>query len=297
MDGRKCWNIKSRKHPDTDCRRAATTGDYCSFHNRNPRPFVQEVDMTMLTRRRTTRLQAFVRLCKFKIGLLIARRQGLAFHDPTLANNSTELASMDPVDTILKPFRFSFLENGHLWLFDVRSLLAERKRVENAFNNPYTSLPVAPATLLQLRAQIEWLRRRRYLLDTADIQEEHKVVDLCFAIDSYGYLTNVNWFKFPSIAVMHRFVDTLDELWAHRLGLTNPERYTIFPDWDNSHLVPLIRSNHLPSALHQLYTFLFVFIKAAVKKEDRVLASVYVLMALTHVSQGARQAFPWLYNP
>jgi len=239
-----------------------------------------------------------VQLCKFKIGLIQAKRQGLASNDPTLANNSTELASMDPVDTILKPFRFSFLENGHLWLFDIRSLLAERKRVENAFNNPYTSLPIVAGTLLQLRGHIEWLRRRRYLLDATDVQEEHKIVDLCYTIDSYGYLTNVNWFKFPSIAVMHRFIDTLDELWAHRLGLTNQQRFTIFPDWDSleGHLTPLIRSNHLPTALNQLYTFLFVFIRAAANKEDRVLASVYVLMALTHVSQGARQAFPWLHN-
>jgi len=253
--------------------------------------------MTKLSKRRLKRLQAFVILCKIKLGLIGARRQGLAFNDTTLANNSTELASMDPVDIISKPFRFSFLENGHLWLFDIRALLTERNRVENAFNNPYTSLPVAAGTLLRLRIQVDWLRRRRYFLDAAnEPQEEHKLLDLCYAIDSYGYLTNVNWFKFPSIAVLHRFVDTLDELWAHRLGLTNQQRFTIFPDWDSSHLVPLIRSNHLSSALHQLYTFLFVFIKAAANKEDRVLASVYVLMALTHVSQGANIAFPWLHN-
>uniref|UniRef100_A0A6C0K0M2 Uncharacterized protein n=1 Tax=viral metagenome TaxID=1070528 RepID=A0A6C0K0M2_9ZZZZ len=301
MDQRKCWNIKSRKHPDTDCRRSATTGDYCSFHWKNPRPFVQPVDMTKLSKRRTKRLQAFVRLCKLQVGLISARRQGLASNDVSLANNATELASMEPVNTISKPYRFSFLENGHLWLFDVRSLIAERRRTELAFSNPYTSIPVPAAVLIRLRVHMEWLIRRHYPLELEgsllETPCQQKIVELCFTIDSHGYLTNVAWFQLPSITTVHRFIDTLDDLWSQRLGLTNSERYTIFPEWDASdaNLVPLIRSNHLPSALNQLVTFLLVFLKAAPKKEDRALAAVYVLTALTHVNASARQAFPWLH--
>ena len=301
MDQRKCWNIKSRKHPDTDCRRSATTGDYCSFHWKNPRPFVQPVDMTKLSKRRLTRLRHFVQLCRLKLGLIVVRRQGLASHEVSLANNDTELASMEPVNTICKPYRFSFLENGHLWLFDVRSLIAERKRTELAFSNPYTSLPITAAVLLRLRAHMEWLTSRHYPLELEgsllEPPHQQKIVELCFTIDSHGYLTNVAWFQLTSITTVHRFIDTLDDLWAQRLGLTNAQRHTIFPDWDASdaNLVPLIRSNHLPSALTQLVTFLLVFLKGAPKKEDRALAAVYVLTALTHVNASARQAFPWLH--
>ena len=256
--------------------------------------------MTALSKRRISRLKRFVILCKFKLGLISARRQGFASNDSTLANNNTELASMEPLDTIFKPYRFSFLENGHLWLFDVRSLIAERNRIESVFHNPYTSLPIAASTLLRLRAQIEWLRQRHYMIDAAvpESQDQQKIVELCITIDSYGYWTNVNWFKFPSIAVIHRFIDTLDELWMQRLGQTNAQRFTIFPGWDSTegNLVPLIRTNHLPNAMNQLCTFLLVFLKAAAIREDRVLAGVYVLMALTHVNAGARQAFPWLHT-
>ena len=257
--------------------------------------------MTKLSKRRITRLKRFAQLCRLKVGLIGSRRQGLALHDISLANNDTELASMEPIDTICKPFRFSFLENGHLWLFDVRSLIAERRRTELAFSNPYTSIPVPAATLLRLRAHIEWLTNRHYPLELeGSVLEspcQQKIVELCFTIDSHGYLTNVVWFQLPSISTVHRFIDTLDDLWSQRLGLTNSQRHTIFPAWDatDTNLVPLIRSNHLPSALNQLITFLLVFLKGAPKKEDRALAAVYVLTALTHVNASARQAFPWLH--
>ena len=303
MELRACWNSKSRKHPDTNCRRSATNGEFCYFHWKNPRRFVAPVDMTKLSKRRTTRLRNFLHLCRVKVGLRLARRQGLAAANPTLAHNETELASLDDTDMIPAAYRFSFVEAGHLWLFDVRSLIAERRRVEqNSFNNPYTSVPIAAAILIKLRSHVEWLNQRRYPLDfeITDLQTpfQQKIVELCFLIDSHGYLTNVAWFNLNSISAVHRFIDQLDDLWEERLGLTNQQRLTIFPEWDSAehHLVPLIRSNHLPSAMNQLITFLLVFLKGAATKEDRALAAVYVLTALTHVNAGARQAFPWLHS-
>jgi hypothetical protein len=278
-------------------------GDYCSFHNKNPRPFIKAIDLSVLSRKNKARLERFISLCKFKTGLLQSKRQGYATTYPALANNSTELASMDEVSTIPVPFRFSFVEAKNIWLFDVRSLLQERKRVEDhPFHNPYTSLPISPAILLKLESHIEWLLSRRYSLDSGTTTElgqlhQQKIVELCFFIDSHGYLTNVAWFQLPSVALVHKFIDTLDTLWTTRLGLTNATKLLIYPEWDveTHNLCPLIRSNNLTSALNQLFTHLLVFVRAAELKENRALAAVYILTALTHVSTGAKKAFPWLH--
>jgi hypothetical protein len=300
---RTCWNSKSRKHPDVPCIRSVQNGDYCSFHNKNPRPFIKAIDLSVLSRRNKSRLERFIVLCKFKTGLLQSKRQGYASAYPALANNNTELASMDEVSTIPMPFRFSFVESNNIWLFDVRSLLQERKRVEeHPFNNPYTSLPISSSNLIKLETHIEWLLQRRYSLDTGtktDLVQpyQQKIVELCFLIDSHGYLTNVAWFQLPTIAQVHKFIDTLDTLWTTRLALTNTTKLLIYPEWDveTHNLCPLIRSNNLTSALNQLFTHLLVFVKAAALKENRALAAVYILTALTHVSAGAKKAFPWLY--
>jgi hypothetical protein len=211
---------------------------------------------------------------------------------------------MDPVITIPAPFRFSFLEAKNIWLFDIRSLLQERKRVEaNAFNNPYTSTPISSATLVRLERHMEWLVERGYpLTDTnsAELDQPYKqkIVELCFLIDSHGYLTNVSWFHLNSLSLVHRFVDKLDDLWMHRLGLTDATKLLIYPDWDlaSDNLCPLIRTKQLNSALNQLYSHLLLFVKAGGLKENRALAAVYVLTALTYVSDGAKKAFPWLRN-
>jgi hypothetical protein len=295
---RSCWNSKSRNHPDVACLRPVQNGDYCSFHVKNPKPFSKAIDLSVLTRKQQARLERFIAACKFKIGLKQSTRQGHAALCPDLATNPTELASMEPVLTIPKPFRFSFIEAKKLWLFDIRSLLQERKRVENnPFQNPYTFCPIVPNTLLKLQKQIEWLLSRRYTLQigTNSLEQpyQQKIVELCFLIDTHGYLTNVAWFHFPSVSRICRFTDILDVLWTERLGLTNEMRRQIYPAWTHE-LCPLIRTHQLSSALNQLLTFLLTFVKAAPLKEHRALAAVYVLTALTYVSDSARKAFPWL---
>jgi hypothetical protein len=94
-----------------------------------------------------------------------------------------------------------------------------------------------------------------------------------------------------SLTDVHEFTEALDEIWA---DLSLDTRRLIYPGSEAEILCPLIRSKQLTSALNQLYTPLLTFVKAAELKENRALAAIYVLTALTYVSSGARKAFPWL---
>jgi len=299
---RSCWNIKSRPHPDTGCTRNATHGDFCSLHYKNPRRFAKPVDLTLLRPKQVDRLRRFLNRCRIKIGLLRVKRQGLASSVTTLANNATELISMDDVISIPVHFRFSFLEQPHRWLFDIRSLVQERQRLTEsgkAFKNPYTSSPLSPETLESIQKHIHWLHSRRYIL-TADTVEhvsyEQKAVELCFLIDSHGYLTNIRWFLTMSLPSIHRFTETINDLWTESLGLTDEERLAIYPDWqtNSTYLIIPYQTMNLIKALDHLLTSLITFLKAGTLRESRGLAAVYIVTALTTVSSGARRAFPFL---
>lgn len=150
---------------------------------------------------------------------------------------------------------------------------------------------------------MEWLSRRKYSLDistdAASISPiyQQRIVELCFIIDSHGYLTNYIWFELLEPATIRRFIAKLDELWSDSLGLTNGERHELFPSWTpGSELVPAIRNASGPVMLNHLMTFLLEFVKASKEKELRALTTVHILTALTHVQGGARKSFPWLYT-
>jgi len=295
---RPCWNSKSRTHPDTCCKRPATFGDFCSFHYKNPRRFASPIDLpTLLTRRKTSRLQRFLALCRTKIGLRAAKRQGPAFRETRLANNPTELASMDALFTIWPPYRFSFIEGTNIWLFDVRSLLTEKKRLgDKPFANPYTSVPISSQTLIRLQEHVQWLTRRRYSFDSSVLEgvlvQTHvqKMVELCLLIDSHGYLTNVAWFELGTVPKVQQFVHYLNLQWSE-LPLTTQQTFVPSPQ---TTLVTFHTTVHTANALNQVYTKLIEFLTNIPLKEDRAIATVYILRALVQVSSGARTGFPWL---
>lgn len=295
---RPCWNSKSRTHPDVCCKRPATFGDFCSFHYKNPRRFASPIDLsTLLTRRKKSRLQRFVALCRTKIGLRAAKRQGPAVHETNLANNPTELASMDPLFTVWPPYRFSFVEGTNIWLFDVRSLLAEKRRLDDKpFANPYTSVPISSSILTRLQTHVQWLTRRGYSFDSTILDgvlvQSHlqKIVELCLLIDSHGYLTNVAWFELGTVPKVQQFVNYLNYQWSE-LPLTSQRA---FVPTTQATLVTFHSTPHVSNALNQVYSKLIEFLTNIPLKEDRAIATVYILRALVQVSSGARTGFPWL---
>ena len=294
---RPCWNSKSRTHPDVCCKRPATFGDFCSFHYKNPRRFVQTIDVTTLTRRKKSRLERFIALCRTKIGLRAAKRQGPAFQQTNLANNPTELASMDPLTTIWPPYRFSFIEGTNIWLFDVRSLLAEKRRLaDKPFANPYTSVPISSQTLTRLHTHVQWLTRRGYSFDSTVLEgvlvQSHlqKIVELCLLIDSHGYLTNVAWFELGTVPKVQQFVHHLNLQWSD-LPFTTQQTLIVQPQ---TTLITFHSTPHVSNAMNQVYTKLIEFLTNIPLKEDKAIATVYILKALVQVSGSARTAFPWL---
>jgi len=223
--------------------------------------------------------------------------KGPAFQQTSLANNPTELASMDPLTSIWPPYRFSFIEGTNIWLFDVRSLLTEKKRLgEKPFTNPYTSVPISSQTLTRLQEHVQWLTRRRYSFDSTVLEgvlvQTHvqKIVELCLLIDSHGYLTNVAWFELGTVPKVQQFVAYLNYQWSE-LPLTTQRTFVPSPQ---TTLVTFHSTPHTANALNQVYTKLIEFLTNIPLKEDKAIATVYILRALVQVSSGARTAFAWL---
>lgn len=311
---RKCWNIKSKKHPDVQCPRSAFFGDFCSLHYKNPTYF-RKVSKDFINFNEQPIcikdiLLKFLQTSRCKIQFKNYKRQGPATYLTNISTNDTEVITMEPVNIIPYMFRFSVLDissiKPQIWLFDIRSLLAQKKLNElKVLENPYTRQPFTNDVLLRFQNCIEWLTQRNYYLEytssetTPSIQfhYQQKILELCLFIDAHGYLTNTHWFEDLTNEKIIQFCKRLDELWLYDLFLTENDRMRICPSWTMDHTSLFsdyrFQTRHKSTALDRMCSSLLEFVKDSNEKDNQTLACMYILIALTSVSESCAETYPW----
>jgi hypothetical protein len=308
---RKCWNIQSKKHPDAQCARSAFYGDFCSLHYKSPvycRKIRKELrDFTDIPVSIKYTLSSFFKKALVHIQLQKYKRQGPATYSTDISTNDTEVITMEALTTIPTMFRFSVLDRTQIWLFDIRSLFAQKKRNElKPLDNPYTRQEFSQDILLRFQEHIKWLTDRKYYLEFPDKNSEinyaqtcyqRKILDLCLYIDAHGYLTNTQWFEDLTIEKIAQFCKHLDDLWLYDLQLTESDRMRICPSWtyENTSLFADYRfqTRHKSTALDRMCTSLLEFVQDSTEKDNQTLACMYVLIALTRVSESCAETYPW----
>jgi hypothetical protein len=93
-----------------------------------------------------------------------------------------------------------------------------------------------------------------------------------------------------TVPKVQQFVNYLNLQWSE-LPLTTQQTFVPTPQ---TTLVTFHTTVHTANALNQVYTKLIEFLTTIPLKEDRAIATVYILKALIQVSLGARTAFAWL---
>ena len=97
-------------------------------------------------------------------------------------------------------------------------------------------------------------------------------------------------FELATVPKVQQFVNYLNYQWSE-LTLTTQRAFVPSPQ---TTLVTFHTTPHTANALNQVYTKLIEFLTNIPLKEDRAIATVYILKALVQVSGSARTAFPWL---
>ena len=311
VEFRKCANIKSKKHPDIPCQSVATNGDFCARHWKRPHRYVALTEsrntyVTRLCLNKVRQIQAWWRAVSTRHFYL---SQGPAIHDLSLAQNTTEVYSMDPIDKIPRLFFFSYADTSKtIWAFDVRSLshiMAQGKHPEN----PYTREPLLPESLQRLRERIAYLRKRKYPVMylhgeslSQDQEWNQRVLDVFMKLESLGYLAACSWFNALDIADHKSFYRAMYQLWSWRLGLSPAEKEAIVPGHSkiNTKLFRWVPES-VEGMEHTLrwwqklsLTLITSFLDRSEDKAKRGLGALYVIMGLVHVSEDASEAYPWI---
>lgn len=306
---RKCQNVKSHKHKNAPCTSAATHGDFCNRHHKNPIRF-QSIKPSIFLNRILTRSehQAVLKIQRFWmkcVSRLRLRNQGPAANDYTLSQNTTEVYTLDTLETIPSVFFFSYADElKSIWSFDIRSLshlLGEATQPQN----PYTRQPILHIILKKIHARILWLRKRKYPIlhetgenMTHDQIWNQKVLDVFFKMDALGYRASCRWFELMEQDDHILFYSRLYRLWTHQLGLTQEEKEGILPGitkiFKQTPEKAILSNHDLQWWRRTNLNIILQFLTKGTTKSQQGLGALYVLMGIVQVVPEAGEAYPWI---
>lgn len=306
---RKCQNIKSRRYRSAPCSSAATHGDFCSRHYKNPIRFESQKPSVSLNRILTrSEHQAVLQIQRFWKKWAARQRysrQGPASNDRTLSQNSTEVYTLESLETIPLVFFFSFADcNRSIWSFDIRSLSHLLKEGSEP-QNPYTRQILSPSIIEKVHSRLVWLRKRKYptLHETGEnLTPEQiwnqKVLDVFFKMDALGYRASCRWFDDMVKEEHALFYSKLYRLWTYQLGLTPQEKEDILPGCTKIFKQTperAVTANHdLKWWRRTNLNMILEFISRGTSKSQQGLGALYVIMGIVQVIPEAAEAYPWI---
>jgi hypothetical protein len=318
-----CANIKSRKDPKKRCTNVATHGEYCGIHYKHPRPWNPGspgsiaarvkyrkragIVMGAVEKKLAERILAWWRFYK---GLYYRRYHGPAYFERGLCVNDADFFSTDSVNDISGVMFYSYKDDlNHIYGFDLRSIhtLLYRARTSasealNPFNRAVFPKFVQKQVTVLIRKLTAWKLPTEWVPlapPTPEQQIRMKIVDVFSKIDELNYYSSPDWFIGLSEGRHRRFYVQLFDIWTHRANLTPAQKNTIVPGFTGR----LFRTPRWAladmtyDALQKMNLGVIrMMISSAEDRNDRILGAMYVVSALTLVCDGARTAYPWLYE-
>ena len=306
-----CANVKSRKYKNSQCPYAATHGEFCSRHYKNPLRFLPkktECDHVH-TRKEHAAATKLQRFWKLRYPLYKRFVHGPAFYNRSLSSNTTEIYSLETIEKIPALFFFSYLDTkGTCWSFDIRTLnhlLME----DTAIRNPYTRETFPERHMDRLRTRIHQLSSHKInifyaLKDNLNNKQlwNQRVLDVFLKLDALGYRASTQWFETLNLTDHEKLYKKLFILWFSRLGLTHQEKDAIVPGYQAG-MNKLFRWNpdKLQGENHDVtwwkknnLELLKKFISSSEDKTKQALGALYILMGLAQVVPAVGEAYPWI---
>lgn len=295
---KQCMNIKSKHYKNIQCSNKATIKDYCKKHSKNPIQFSSVLNIS------ASLIQKF--WLKY-VDRKRFSRQGPAIHCRSLANNTSEIYSLESVEKIPKTYFFSFSDSQkNIWAFDIRTLsylLSKSISVQNPYTREYFDSEV----LEKIHKRIKWLKQKKYkvmyeenTVITSDQIWNQYVLDVFSKMDEKGYLVNPDWFHEMDKEDHIVFYRKMYDIWNYRIGLTMKEKNSIVPGFNGRNKL----FKHYPTEIldkDEKYlrktniVLIQKMISSVTDKSQNSLGVMYVLMGLCYVSDSVAETFPWIY--
>ena len=313
MPVRQCANIKSKKHPDVQCKYSASEGEFCSRHSNNPKRFQvnKSLTTTISCKKQIFAAEKIQKMWRSKIGYLRFNKQGPIVVCPELSENQTDMCTLEPVSSIPLLYRWSYADSKkHLWLFDIRSLSMMRSQdTKSQIINPYTRDTIPEKSLTSFLERCTQLRSHKYCLlhvNDIDLSEEQlwyqTLLDVSMKYDALGYHISLKWLDNLNPIEAYALYFELWDLWSYRLQLSRALKHNVVPDWNKGDSLLFKWSpSELQHRRERIWwqkntVALLTRLVSSKEKEYRSLGALYGMTAFAMACPSVRDAYPWLLD-
>lgn len=249
-----------------------------------------------------------------KMWKLFLRKKYNILKGPALLNrkcvNENDFYSLQPIKKINYYQFFSYMDNdGFVYGFNIKSILNLIKQKKNT-KNPYNRYNITEKVINNLKNIIKF---GKYLKDDIIIEIdfnkgivcdkkkiELRTINLFNKIDSFGHITNSDWFLNLNNNGIVKFLKELHDVWNYRLNLPIQLKREIVPPHGNAfHNININNFNTTNNNLKLKALALNVIDNLINKSNDidkQSLGAMYILGSLTLVSKNAADSLPVLYQ-
>jgi len=292
-------NIKNRKFPTLRCRNKATNEGFCSKHLKNRIVFVY----SEIEEKSTIIIQKIWKKYSLRNNF---SRQGPARNDYSLANNDSDIYTLDNLITIPKVYFFSFSDSKkHIWAFDIRTISYLCSRSKN-IKNPYSQEILTNEILAKVDTRLLWLKKYKYSItyDNSSLTSEQmwnqRVLDIFNKIEELGYLVDSDWFHEMDKDDHIIFYKKIYDIWNYRLQLTIQQKRLIVPGFNRTNTLFKFYIDELNTKDEKILrkTNLQIierFISSSEDKTQKALGVMYVLMGLSYVNNSVAESYSWIH--
>lgn len=227
--------------------------------------------------------------------------RGPAYLNRTICNNTEDFLTFEEVENIPDRYFFSFKgKDTFIYGFDIRSF---NKLIECKMDNPYNRNKIPKQAILNLKSLISNPKYDLVEIQNGDITKEQKMNHRIMSVfqkidelDTYAGGTNINWFLNLSNNQLKLYYKVLEDIWNYRTELSNSRKNEIVP---NKKMFPInVHAFYNLIDKRKMRKILLLemdkLVSTAIKREDRILGSYYILIGLVEVSPQVANALPWL---
>lgn len=233
--------------------------------------------------------------------------KGPGLFNRSLCNNEFDFLTYDTLDSILLKDFYSFKDNyNFIYGFQINSFYnyVIKSKNKNNILNPYNNSPINKKIIdnfFKMLSYSKLLNYNYFIEDSKNINNniDTKIFEIFQTIDSFGYNTSLSWFSNLDKINLIILVKELNDIWNYRSNLSFNVKKDISPPYGNPFAnINIYKLNNLN--IYQIKKIIYnIFDKLVNKGIDqsfRTLGCLYILTALTIVSNDAAESMPWLYE-